>query len=71
MLSTRAIIVDCAHVHHVVRYKVTRTYHYLFVAVDYTYVGSAIASFEDLVTLHRRTQQQVFWERIHYGFLCT
>ena len=28
--------------------------------VDFTHIGSAIASFEDLVTLHRRTLQQMF-----------
>ena len=35
--------------------------------VDCTHVGSATASPEDLETLHRRTLQQIFWERISYS----
>ena len=42
--------------------------------VDCTLVGSAIAAFTDLVMLHRRTLQRIFWQRIsnvqylkHYG----
>ena len=56
-------IVDCTHVHHVVHYKIIRTYHILLL-VDYTNVGSATPSFKDLIILNKRTQptkQQMFW----------
>ena len=46
---------DCTHVHHVLH---IRTYHNLVAIGDCTHtIGSATASFEDLVTLHRRTLQ--------------
>ena len=32
-------------------------------SVDCTRAGAATPSFKDLVTLHRRTQQQIFWRR--------
>ena len=33
--------------------------------VDSTHIGSATASFEGLVTLHKRILQQMFGSRIH------
>ena len=57
---------DCIHVHHVVLHKIS----HLVAIVDCTHIGSATASFKDLVTLPRRTlpiKQQIFWQRISNG----
>ena len=43
-------ILDCTHAHHVFHYKISD-----HPIVDCTPIGSATASFMDLVTLHRRT----------------
>ena len=48
-----AAAVDCTHVHHVIHYKI----------IDCTYVGSATASFKDLVTLHRRHYSRCYGRR--------
>ena len=48
--------------------SITESSEYLVASVDCTHVGSAAASFEDLVTLHRRILQRIFW-RISYGLL--
>ena len=46
---------------HAMYCSINRLYLIFFAIVDCTHVGSATASFEDLVTLHRRTLQQIFW----------
>ena len=42
---------------------------YLVANVGCTHIGSATTSFKDLVTLYRRTLQQISWYRISYGLL--
>ena len=47
---------DYINRHRVSHYKIIRSCCY----IDYIHVGSAIAYFEDLVTLHRRILQKIF-----------
>ena len=54
-------IADCTLVNHVVHYKNNQNIPYRVAIVDCTHVGSVTDSFKDLVTLHWRTLQQIFW----------
>ena len=56
-----AAIVDRTHVHHVVHLQIIIKYHTVLLLLTATHIGSVTATFEDLVTLHRITLQQIFW----------